>query len=40
MLNFYFLVAPAARGFVANASERDKELVATPKVESRKLSGR
>jgi len=27
MINFYFLVAPAARGFVANTPERDEELV-------------
>jgi TetR/AcrR family transcriptional regulator len=27
MINFYFLVAPAAKGFVANTPERDEELV-------------
>lgn len=27
MINFYFLIAPAARGFVANTPERDEELV-------------
>ena len=27
MINFYFLVAPAARGFVANTPKRDAELV-------------
>lgn len=28
MINFYFLVAPAARGFVVSRRERDEELVA------------
>jgi hypothetical protein len=27
MINFYFLIAPAARGFVDSHPERDEELV-------------